>query len=76
MPPLFPSYTAASWNPCRFSPNLADIEPSESASVPGVIDLLSRRPKNTPSHQDDLDDVFDRYYTAQSDDSGFGLLDD
>ena len=53
-----------------------DIEPSESASVPGVIDLLSRRPKNTPSHQDDLDDVFDRYYTAQSDDSGFGLLDD
>lgn len=53
-----------------------DIEPSESASVPGVIDLLSRRPKNSPSHQDDLDDVFDRYYTARPDDSGFGLLDD
>lgn len=53
-----------------------DIEPSESASVPGVIDLLSRRPKNTPSHQDDLDDVFDRYYTAQPNDRGFGLLDD
>ena len=53
-----------------------NIEPSESASVPGVIDLLSRRPKNTPGHQDDLDDVFDRYYTAQPDDSGFGLLDD
>ncbi len=55
---------------------MADIEPSESASVPGVIYLLSRRPKNTPSHQDDVDDVFDRYYTAQPDDSGFGLLDD
>ncbi len=50
-------------------------EPSETASMPGVIDLLSRRPKETPGHRDDLDDVFERYYTGQPDDGGFGLLD-
>jgi len=54
----------------------ADDEPRERASLPGVVDLLSRRRESAPGHPDDLDDVFERYYTAQPDGGGFDLLDD
>lgn len=55
---------------------VAEAEPRERASLPGVIDLLSRRRTDASDHPDDVDDVFDRYYAAQPDAGGFDLLDD
>jgi hypothetical protein len=55
---------------------VAETEPRERASLPGVIDLLSRRRTDATDHPDDVDDVFDRYYAAQPDAGGFDLLDD
>lgn len=55
---------------------VAGAEPRERASLPGVIDLLSRRRANARNHPDDVDDVFARYYAAQPDAGGFDLLDD
>ena len=55
----------------------SDVNPEERASLPGVVDLLSRRQDHRPQeHPDDLDEVFERYYAAQPDAGGFDLLDD
>lgn len=62
--------------PSSFEPD-SDVKPEERASLPGVIDLLSRRLEHRPQeHPDDLDEVFERYYAAQPDARGFDLLDD
>jgi putative transposase len=47
----------------------------ETASVPGVVDLLARRGQQ-PDLPDDLDDVFTRYYTEHPDSDGLEVFDE
>lgn len=55
----------------------ADTPREELSSLPGVIDLLSRRrPAPATGHPDDVDDVFERYYAAHPDSGGFETFDD
>lgn len=50
----------------------------ETASVPGVIDLLEARSRKAkqPDLVDDLDDVFARYYEEHPDQDGFEVFDE
>ena len=48
----------------------------ETASVPGVLDLLARRHRPEEALTDDLDDVFTRYYAEHPDADGLEVFDE
>ena len=48
----------------------------ETASLPGVVDLLSRRKDRAELLPDDLDDVFTRYYAEHPDADGLEVFDE
>ena len=48
----------------------------ETASVPGVVDLLARRKDQAEVLTDDLDDVFTRYYAEHPDADGLEVFDE
>ena len=51
-------------------------EERETASVPGVVDLLARRKEQAEVLTDDLDDVFTRYYNEHPDADGLEVFDE
>ena len=48
----------------------------DTASTPGVVDLLAHRQSREPELRDDLDDVFARYYAANPDADGLEVFDE
>jgi hypothetical protein len=54
--------------------NAADAR--ETASVPGVVNLLARRRDQAEDLPDDLDDVFTRYYQQHPDSDGLEVFDE
>ena len=48
----------------------------EKASVPGVVDLLTRRKDQAEVLTDDLDDVFTRFYQQHPDADGLEVFDE
>ncbi len=48
----------------------------DTASVPGVVDLLTRRRQQEEVLPDDLDDVFTRYYQQHPDANGLEVFDE
>lgn len=48
----------------------------DTASTPGVVDLLARRQSRQPELRDDLDDVFARYYATHPDADGLEVFDE
>ncbi len=58
----------------------ADTDPQEQArqvaSLPGVVDLLTRRRDKAPAVVDDVDDVFERWYAAHPDAQGLEVFDE
>ena len=48
----------------------------DTASTPGVVDLLAHRQSRQPELRDDLDDVFARYYATHPDADGLEVFDE